>query len=224
MRSGGSQRCGTSVFVGKMISLLSPALQGSTSDLALPQAALPGAGQRNATFCLCISHLARGAGLPTILVPGGPCRGAGLGRRAGQHCGCRMAWAGSAAQRVESCSAHLDPAHTCPDCVLRGLAALPRLPFISSFLQAFEGKPLPLLCQLPLVRCSGSLGLPSCTPSLAVPQALPATACCSLQTLQSALGWEHLNLHNPKAGNFYLPLQRSRSFLSVAVCAGLAEA
>lgn len=36
MRARGSQRCGTMVFAGKMISSLSPALQGSTSDLAFP--------------------------------------------------------------------------------------------------------------------------------------------------------------------------------------------
>lgn len=155
---------------------------------------------------------------------GAPAEAQGWVGRLGSAGGCRTARAGSAAQRVESRSVHLDPAHTCSECVLRGLAALPRLPFISSFLQAFERKPLPLLCQSPLVRCSGSLGLPSCTPSLAVPQALPATACCCLQTLQPGLGWEHLNPHNPKAGNFYLPLQRSRSFLSVAVCAGLTGA
>lgn len=71
------------VFAGKMISSLSPALQGSTSDLALPRASLPGAGCRNATFHLCISHPARGTALPTMLVPGEPRRGAGLGGQAG---------------------------------------------------------------------------------------------------------------------------------------------
>lgn len=123
-----------------------------------------------------------------------------------------------------SVSSHALRTPTQPAHALSGLAALPRLPFISSFLQASERKPLPLLCQSPLLHCNGSLGLPSCTSSPAVPQALPATACCCLQTLQPGLGWEHLSPRNPKAGNFYLPLQRSRSFLSVAACAGLAEA
>lgn len=155
---------------------------------------------------------------------GSPAEAQGWAGRLGSTGGCRRARAGSAAQRVKSRSVHPDPARTRPECVRRGLAALPRLPFISSFLQASERKPLPLLCQSPLLHCNGSLGLPSCTSSPAVPQALPATACCCLQTLQPGLGWEHLSPRNPKAGNFYLPLQRSRSFLSVAACAGLAEA
>lgn len=84
-----------------------------------------------------------------------------------------------------------------------------------------------MLCRSRLLHCSGSLGLSLGpwvslrTPSPAVPQALPGTAYCSLHPLHPGLGWQHLNPHNPRAGNLYLPLQRSRSFLSTAVFAGL---
>lgn len=108
-----------------------------------------------------------------MLVPGDLCSCVGLGGRAGRLGGCRRpvqagtGWLSRPACRVTLCTPQTQPAHA-------SSARAGGSPFIFSFLQASEGKMLPLLCQPLFSHLSGSLGLPSCTPSPAVPWALPA--------------------------------------------------
>lgn len=158
----------------------------------------------------------------TVLVPGSPAEAQGWAGWAALGVQAGTGWLSSPACRVTLRTPR--PSPHMPRVCATWAGSSPSASLHLLLLQASERKPLPLLCQSLLLHCNESLGLPLCTPSPAMPQALPATACCCLQTLQPGLGWEHLSPRNPKAGNFYLPLQRSRSFLSIPACAGLAKA
>lgn len=152
-----------------------------------------------------------------MLVPGDLCSCVGLGGQAGRLGGCRRrvqagtGWLSRPACRVTLCTPQTQPAHA-PSARAGGS------PFTFSFLQASEGKPLPLLCQPLLSHLSGPLGPPSCTPSPAVPWALPAAACTP-----RSQGWagSALICHAPETGNLSAPTKR-QDFPSIAACAGLA--
>lgn len=210
VRARGSQRHGIVVFAGKTISSPPPVLQGSTSDLALPQTALPGDSCRNATFHLCIPPPGPRCCAAMMLVPGDPRGCTELGRQAGRHRWVQATGAGGhGLSQPPGVSSHAPrttgPACTCPERTHCWLAALPRLPFIFSFLQASEGKLLPLLCQLLLSHCDGSLGPTSCSPEPGCALGAAAAFC-----IPCSWGWTGSALirHAPEAGNLSAPVKR----------------